>query len=135
MKVLLSLVLMMTTTECLGEIHSLVRARVNAQQSVRRPTIITTSRAKHAKVSSTQTAMEPRTSFPHWETAKRRAYQMYVNSRRSLATVRPVLVGTTLTSIAKNAKGLPIKATVETQTTFAQCKTAKRRAYQMLSKA
>jgi len=34
MKVLLSLVLMMTTTECLGEIHSLVRARVNAQQSV-----------------------------------------------------------------------------------------------------
>jgi len=34
MKVLLSLALMMMATECLGKIHSLVPARVNAQESV-----------------------------------------------------------------------------------------------------
>merc|ERR1712055_533158 len=66
------------------------------------------------------------TTFLQSKSAKKDVNPMYVNCRRTLATVGPVILSTSSMSIAKNVRSLSMEAAEETQTTFLQSKTAKK---------
>jgi len=83
-----------------------------------------TSIAKNVRSLSMEAAEETQTTFLQSKTAKKDVNpSMYVNCRRRLAPVGPVILISSSMSIPKDARHLPMVAAMETQTTFTHCST------------